>query len=102
MAGSSRPRAEASAVDRRRAVSRASAAKSGESPPPAAPIGLDGGLQVDPVRIGGRRSLGPVLLLAAVTAFVGAAVLKPWDGDLRPEPRSGRQERLENLWNRFV
>jgi xylose isomerase len=22
--------------------------------------------------------------------------------DLRPEPRSGRQERLENLWNRFV
>ncbi len=22
--------------------------------------------------------------------------------DIRPEPRSGRQERLENLWNRFV
>jgi len=23
-------------------------------------------------------------------------------GDVAPEPRSGRQERLENLWNRFV
>jgi len=33
--------------------------------------------------------------LAAITADVMAR-------DVNPEPRSGRQERLENLWNRFV
>jgi xylose isomerase len=30
---------------------------------------------------------------------ISARVLK--DG-ISPKPRSGRQERLENLWNRFV
>jgi xylose isomerase len=31
-----------------------------------------------------------------------AAAARVTDEGLEPEPRSGRQERLENLWNRYL
>jgi len=39
---------------------------------------------------------------AMLKGSLDAAAARVIDEALEPEPRSGRQERLENLWNRFV
>jgi len=52
-------------------------------------------------------SSGKALLIGDNQASIGAAaaplqVSRMHAGDLEPQPRSGRQEYLENLINRFV
>jgi xylose isomerase len=39
---------------------------------------------------------------AMLTSDLGAIADRVLAQDIRPEPRSGRQERLENLWNRYL
>ncbi len=66
----------------------------------AAALLADGGLErLRAERYAGWDAPANRAMLSSSLGEISARVLK--DG-INPQPRSGRQERLENLWNRFV
>lgn len=50
-------------------------------------------------RYAGWQREGAKAMLAQPLEVIAQAVL---DNDINPQPRSGRQERLENLWNHYI
>ena len=50
--------------------------------------------------IANARAAG--LIVRELNGSLEAAAARVIDEKIEPEPKSGRQERLENLWNRFV
>jgi xylose isomerase len=50
-------------------------------------------------RYAGWETAGAKAMLAQPLEDVAASVLA---GNINPQPRSGRQERLENLWNKYI
>ncbi len=64
----------------------------GSSPPPAdGPPSRDAGLEVEAAAVGPGSTRAPVVALVVLVAFLGAAIVKPWEIAARLDPAAGHR-----------